>query len=166
MKVLGFAGWSGSGKTTLICKLLPELARRGISVSTVKHTHHDIELDQPGKDSHSHRAAGAQEVLLVSPHRFALLRDNKGNAPPPTLHSLVARLAPVDLVLVEGFREAPCPKIEVHRPAQGKGRAEASNVVAVASDEAIPDTSIPRLDLNDVSAIADFIIAHAAGLPS
>lgn len=166
MKILGLAGWSGSGKTTLICKLLPELQRRGLSVSTIKHTHHDVELDRPGKDSYEHRAAGAQEVLLVSPRRFALAHE-WGDASPPDLNRLIARLAPVDLVLVEGFREDPCPKIEVHRPALGKGRLRdaAVNVVALASDGGEADPSLPCLDLNDVSAIADFIVVHV-GLPS
>ncbi len=165
MNVLGLAGWSGSGKTTLIRKLLPELARRGVRASTIKHTHHDVELDRPGKDSYEHRAAGAHEVILVSPRRFALARE-WGDGPQPALDELIARLDPVDLVLVEGFRDHPCPKIEVFRPALGKGRLGevAVNVIAVASDEGggsgeAGGSGVPRLDLNAPSAIADFIVA-------
>src|SRR5579875_1460568 len=103
MKLIGFAGWSGAGKTTLLCKLIPELKARGLSVSTIKHAHHAFDVDSPGKDSYEHRQAGAQEVLITSATRFALMHELRG-APEPPLHELLARLAPVDLVLVEGFK--------------------------------------------------------------
>jgi molybdopterin-guanine dinucleotide biosynthesis adapter protein len=134
VKVLGIVGWSGSGKTTLLEALLPLLRGRGLTVSTVKHAHHGFDMDRPGKDSFRHRAAGAQEVLVVSGSRWALLHEVAG--PEPSLPVLLARLAPVDLVLVEGFKTHPYPKLEVHRPALGKppiwpGQPD---VVAVASD--------------------------------
>ena len=119
MRIIGFAGWSGAGKTTLIVKLIPELNRRGLSVSTVKHAHHNFDLDQPGKDSYEHRAAGAEEVLVASANRVALMRELRG-APEPSLAELLRLLKPVDLVLVEGFKRDPYPKIEIFRAANGK----------------------------------------------
>ena len=119
MRAIGFAGWSGAGKTTLIVRLIPELNRRGLSVSTIKHAHHGFDLDQPGKDSYVHRAAGAHEVLVASANRLALMRELRG-APEPSLADLLRLLAPVDLVLVEGFKRDSLPKIEVHRAANGK----------------------------------------------
>ncbi len=119
MRVIGFAGWSGAGKTTLIVRLIPELNRRGLSVSTIKHAHHNFDLDQPGKDSYEHRAAGAEEVLVASANRVALMRELRG-APEPSLAELLRLLKPVDLVLVEGFKRDPLPKIEVFRAANGK----------------------------------------------
>ncbi len=159
MKLLGITGWSGSGKTTLLTALIPLLAARGLSVSTVKHAHHDFDLDQPGKDSWRHRSAGAREVLIAAGRRWALLHENAG--PEPDLADLLGRLAPVDLVLVEGFKASPHPKIEVHRPALGKppiwpGRAD---IAAVASDAPLPGCDRPRLDLADPAAIADWIAA-------
>jgi molybdopterin-guanine dinucleotide biosynthesis protein B len=159
MKLLGITGWSGSGKTTLLTALIPLLAARGLSVSTVKHAHHEFDLDQPGKDSWRHREAGAREVLIASGRRWALLHENEGAE--PGLDALLARLAPVDLVLVEGFKASPHPKVEVHRPSLGKppiwpGRAD---IAAVASDEPLPGCDRPRLDLADPAAIADWIVA-------
>ena len=119
MRVIGFAGWSGAGKTTLIVRLIPELNRRGFSVSTIKHAHHNFDLDQPGKDSYEHRAAGAEEVLVASANRVALMRELRG-APEPSLAELLRLLKNVDLVLVEGFKRDPLPKIEVFRAANGK----------------------------------------------
>lgn len=169
MKVLGLAGASGSGKTTLIRRLLPELVRRGVAVSTVKHTHHDVDPDAPGKDSRVHREAGAREVMLAGPRR-AILVQEYGAGQAPGLGALIARLAPVDLVLVEGFREDPFPKIEVYRPALGRGRLvadDAAGLLAVASDVPLPDAAVPVLDLNDAAAVAAFIVARVlAGEPA
>jgi len=161
MRRFGIAGWSGSGKTTLIVKLLPELARRGVSVSTVKHAHHGFDIDLPGKDSYEHRRAGATEVLVSSVNRWALVHEHRG-APETALEELIARMTPVDLVLVEGFKTEVHDKLEVHRPAIGKPLlcATDSRVVAVASNESVPALTIPRLDLDDAPRIADFILAH------
>ncbi len=135
MRVIGFAGWSGAGKTTLIVKLIPELNRRGLSVSTIKHAHHNFDLDQPGKDSYEHRAAGAEEVLVASANRVALMRELRG-APEPSLAELLRLLKEVDLVLVEGFKRDPLPKIEVFRSANGKPPLypDDPNIVALISD--------------------------------
>src|SRR3546814_9186396 len=119
MKVLGITGWSGSGKTTLLADLIPLLVAQGLRVSTIKHAHHDFDVDQPGKDSYRHRAAGASEVLISSARRFALMRELRGE-PEPGLAELLARLTPVDLVLVEGFKREAHPKIEVSRADPGK----------------------------------------------
>jgi len=161
LKVFGLAGWSGSGKTTLLAILIPELVRRGIAVSTLKHAHHEFDVDQPGKDSYAHRAAGASEVMVSSSRRFALMHELRG-APEPTLDELLARMSPVDLILVEGFKEYPHIKLEIYRAALGKPLlcTEDRHVVAVASDAPVAGLPVPRLDLNDVGAIADFITAH------
>ena len=158
--LLGITGWSGSGKTTLLTALIPLLTARGRRVSTVKHAHHDFDLDQPGKDSWRHRAAGAQEVMIATSRRWALLHEN--TAAEPDLAALLARLAPVDLVLVEGFRASPHPKIEVHRPSLGKppiwpGRAD---VVAVATDVALQHCAVPQLGLSSPGAVADWMHPH------
>ncbi|HTY67727.1 MAG TPA: molybdopterin-guanine dinucleotide biosynthesis protein B [Alphaproteobacteria bacterium] len=161
MKVFGLAGWSGSGKTTLLVTLIPELVRRGVAVSTIKHAHHEFDVDQPGKDSYAHRAAGASEVMVSSSRRFALMHELRG-APEPTLDELLARMTPVDLILVEGFKEYPHNKLEIYRAALGKPLlcADDRHVVAVASDAPVAGLPVPRLNLNDVGAIADFIMAH------
>src|SRR5260370_10616248 len=119
MRIFGLAGWSGSGKTTLLAALIPELVARGLSVSTIKHAHHEFDIDQPGKDSWRHRQAGAREVMVASARRWAVMHELRG-APEPSLDELVARMSPVDLLLVEGRKRHPHPKIEVHRPALGK----------------------------------------------
>src|SRR4029078_9135789 len=119
MHILGLAGWSGSGKTTLINALIPELGARGLSASTIKHARHEFDIDRPGKDSWQHRQAGAHEVMVASSRRWALMHELQG-APEPTLDELMARMPPVDLLLVEGFKPDPHPKIEVHRPSIGK----------------------------------------------
>jgi len=159
--VLGIAGWSGSGKTTLVRALIPELTGRGLRVSTIKHAHHNFEVDQPGKDSYEHRHAGASEVMVSSARRWALMHEHRG-APEPTLWELLPKLAPVDLVLVEGFKHEGQDKLEVHRPSLGKPllAAEDPKVVAIASDAEIPEARVPVLDLNDVPAVADFIQRH------
>jgi molybdopterin-guanine dinucleotide biosynthesis protein B len=161
MRVFGLAGWSGSGKTTLVVKLIPELVRRGISVSTVKHAHHAFDVDQPGKDSFEHRQAGASEVLVASANRFALMREHRG-APEPGLEALLARLAPVDLVLVEGFKRDHHDKLEIHRPSLGKPLLanDDPHIVAVASDAPLAGLRVPVLVLDDVPAIAGFVLAR------
>src|ERR1700691_658742 len=137
MRVIGFAGWSGAGKTTLIVGLIPELNRRGVSVSTIQQAHHNCDLDQPGKDSYEHRAAGAEEVLVASANRVALMRELRG-APEPSLAELLRLLKNVDLVLVEGFKRDPLPKIEIFRAGNGKRPLypEDKNIVALISDAA------------------------------
>ena len=161
MKVFGLAGWSGSGKTTLLVNLLPVLVGRGLRVSTLKHAHHGFDVDKPGKDSYAHRAAGATEVMISSANRFALMHELR-SAPEPTVEELIAHMTPVDLLLIEGFKAHAHDKMEVHRPALGKPllAAEDATYVAVASDAPIAGLRIPRIDLNDVEAIADFIVAH------
>jgi molybdopterin-guanine dinucleotide biosynthesis protein B len=155
LRVLGIIGWSGSGKTTLIMALIPLLRARGLSVSTIKHAHHDLRLDTPGKDSFRHAEAGADEVILATGGGFALFSRGR-----PTLPDLLARLAPVDLVLVEGFKSDPIPKLEIYRASFGKPPLwPDTDVLAVASDAALPDCPAPVLALDDVPAIADFIIA-------
>ena len=157
MKVLGIVGWSGSGKTTLLVALLPLLRAAGLSVSTVKHAHHGFDMDQPGKDSHRHRLAGAHEVLVVSSRRWALLHESEG--PEPALPALLSRLDPVDLVLVEGFKTYPFPKIEVFRPSLGKTSLwdKEPEVVAVASDSTPDIGKRILLPLNVPETIATWI---------
>lgn len=159
MRVFGLAGWSGSGKTTLMAKLLPALVAKGVRVSTMKHAHHEFDVDKPGKDSWVHRQAGATEVAIVSANRYAVMHELRG-APEPTIEDLLPRLAPVDLLLIEGFKRHAHPKIEIHRPAAGKPllAPEDPHIVAVASDVEIPGLAVPRLDLNDAQAIADFVL--------
>jgi molybdopterin-guanine dinucleotide biosynthesis protein B len=158
MKVFGFAGYSGSGKTTLIEQLIPRFTARGLKVSLIKHTHHDFDVDQPGKDSWRHRQAGAGEVLLTCDTRWVLMHELRG-APEPTLEEQLAVLSPCDLVLVEGFKQTPISKLEVHRPAHGRPPIwpENRHVVAVATDGEM-DCPLPTLDLNDPDAIAQFIL--------
>ncbi len=157
VKVLGIVGWSGSGKTTLLVAVLPLLRESGLSVSTVKHAHHGFDMDQPGKDSFRHRLAGAHEVLVASSRRWALLHEEEG--PEATLPRLLARLDPVDLVLVEGFKSHPFPKLEVWRPSLGRPPLwnREPEVVAVASDST-PDIG-PRvlLPLNQPEIVATWI---------
>jgi molybdopterin-guanine dinucleotide biosynthesis adapter protein len=161
MRIFGLAGWSGSGKTTLMAALIPEFGSRGISVSTVKHAHHAFDIDQPGKDSWQHRQAGAHEVMISSQNRWALMHELRG-APEPSLDELVRRMSPVDLLLVEGFKRHSHPKIEVYRPSLGKPllHPEDPFIVAVASDEMLPELGLPCLPLSDADVIADFVLAH------
>lgn len=160
MNVFGFAGYSGSGKTTLIEQLIPRFTARGLTVSLIKHTHHNFDVDQPGKDSFRHRAAGASEVLLTCDTRWVLMHELRGQ-PEASLEEQLAVLSPCDLVLVEGFKQTPISKIEVHRPANGKPPIwpENASVVAVATDAAI-DCRLPVLNLNDPDQIAQFILNH------
>jgi molybdopterin-guanine dinucleotide biosynthesis protein B len=162
MRIIGITGWSGAGKTTLILKLIPLLAARGLKVSTLKHAHHMFDVDQPGKDSHSHRMAGATEVLIASANRFALMHELRG-APEPPLEVLLGKLSAVDLVIVEGFKRAPHPKIEVFRAANGKTPLHPGDpsVKAIASDTAFPDAGRPTFALDDAEAIAAVALAHA-----
>ncbi len=161
MKVFGLAGWSGGGKTTLLVRLLPLLTGRGLRVSTIKHAHHDFDIDQPGKDSHRHREAGATEVLIGSARRWALIHEHHA-APEPPLADLLARMSPVDLVLVEGFKRDHHPKLEVWRRANGKPllHPDDPDIVAVATDQPLDGLLLPRFDLDDAEAIARFIIDH------
>ena len=161
MRVFGLAGWSGSGKTTLMTQLLPALLRRGVSVSTIKHAHHDFDVDQPGKDSYRHREAGAFEVMISSDRRWALMHELRGAAE-PALDDLLRHMSPVDLVIAEGFKRASHPKLEIHRPALGKPllAGEDKNIVAVASDLPIAGLAVPRFALDQVDAIAAFIIEY------
>jgi molybdopterin-guanine dinucleotide biosynthesis protein B len=160
-RVFGVAGFSGAGKTTLLEKLIARFVAQGLTVAVIKQTHHDFDLDQPGKDSWRHRAAGASEVLLASDRRWALMHELRGLAP-PALREQVARLSPCDLVLLEGYKREPVPKLEVHRPALGAPLlyAEDPHILALASDEPVT-TTLPWFALNDVPAIADFILQHA-----
>lgn len=166
MRVIGLAGWSGSGKTTLLAKLLPVLVARGRAVSTIKHAHHAFDVDQPGKDSHTHRLAGAHEVLVSSAKRWALMHELRGE-PEPTLAELVPHLSPVDLVIVEGFKTHEHAKLEVHRSAVGKPLLFPNdpNIVAVASDTRLPGLALPFAALDDVEAIADLVDELARPYP-
>jgi molybdopterin-guanine dinucleotide biosynthesis protein B len=162
MRIFGLAGYSGAGKTTLIEQLIPRFVARGLTVSMIKHTHHNFDLDRSGKDSYRHREAGATEVMLVCDQRWVLMHELRGR-PEPSFEEQIANLSPCDLLLVEGFKATPIPKLEVHRPANGKPFIwpENPSVVAVATPAAadLPaDCPLPRLDLNDHDAIAAFIL--------
>ncbi len=165
MRIIGLAGWSGSGKTTLLTKVLPRIVARGIAVSTLKHAHHDFDIEQPGKDSHAHRMAGATEVLIGSARRFALLHELRGAAE-PALHELLVRLSPVDLVIVEGYKAAAIPKLEVHRAAIGKPLLHPDDacIVAIASDVPLPQAELPVVSLDDMDKIADILTVEAEPL--
>lgn len=160
MKTFGFAGWSGSGKTTLIEKLIPRFAKRGLKVSLIKHAHHTFDVDQPGKDSYRHRHAGANEVLVTSSRRWVLMHELRG-AQEPSFEEQLRHLSPCDLLIVEGFKHAPIPKLEVWREATGEGllHPQDPHIVAVATDARI-ETKLPLFDLNDDAGIADFILRH------
>ena len=157
MKIFGFAGWSGSGKTTLIEQLIPRFAQHGLRVSLIKHAHHTFDVDQPGKDSYRHRHAGAAEILVTSSRRWVLMHELRG-APEPSFDEQVKRISPCDLLLVEGFKHAPIPKLEVRRAETGEPLLHPNDphIVAVASDARV-ETKLPVLDLNDVDGIANFI---------
>lgn len=158
VKVFGFAGFSGSGKTTLIEKLIPLFVDAGLRVSLIKHAHHDFDVDQPGKDSYRHRAAGCTEVLVTSSQRWALIHELRG-APEPSLVEQLAHLSPCDLVLVEGYKKEPIQKLEIHRPAHGKPLLfpQDTNIVAVATDQPLA-THLPCLNLDQPAEIAQFIL--------
>lgn len=161
MKVFGVTGWKNSGKTTLMERLVAEITARGVSVSTIKHAHHNVDVDQPGKDSYRHRQAGAREVVLASSNRWALMHELRDEAE-PTLERLLAHIAPVDLVLIEGYKREDHPKIEV---ANSKGERpllalDDPRIVAVAAGYDAKNIFVPVLDINDIPAIASFILTH------
>jgi molybdopterin-guanine dinucleotide biosynthesis adapter protein len=160
MKVFGFAAWSGSGKTTMMESLIPLFAGRGIKVAVIKHAHHAFDVDLPGKDSYRHRRAGAGQVIVTSSARWVLMRELRGE-PEPELPELLGRLAPCDLVLVEGFKRQAIPKLEIHRLATGKSPLFPGDpdIVALATDADI-ECALPRFGLNDYGPIAEFIIRH------
>jgi molybdopterin-guanine dinucleotide biosynthesis protein MobB len=158
MRLYGVTGWKNTGKTHLMERLVAEITGRGLSVSTVKHAHHGADVDHPGRDSHRHRMAGAREVIVASPLRWALMHELRG-AEEPALADLLARLSPVDLVLVEGYKREGHPKIETHRAAAGHPLIAPGDptIRALASDSA-PKTALPVFALDDTRAIADFIL--------
>ena len=162
MRIIGLAGWSGSGKTTLVTKLIPRLIARGVKVSTLKHAHHGFDLDQPGKDSFFHRAAGATEVIISSAKRWAILHELR-EEPEWDLRALVAKMSPADLVLVEGFKRDAFAKLEVHRAANGKPliHPDDPHIVAIASDVTLPQAKVVVVDLDDINAIAELLLKHA-----
>jgi molybdopterin-guanine dinucleotide biosynthesis protein B len=162
MRIIGLAGWSGSGKTTLVTSVIPVLVRRGLKVATVKHAHHEFDIDQPGKDSWLHRQAGASEVAIVSSRRWALIHE-LGAEPEPALTDVLAKISPVDLVIVEGFKRHPHPKLEVYRAAVGKPllHPEDDCIVALATDTPLPQAQVPVLMLDDIEGIANVLAAEA-----
>jgi molybdopterin-guanine dinucleotide biosynthesis adapter protein len=162
MRVIGLAGWSGSGKTTLITKVIPVLIGRGLKVATIKHAHHDFDIDRPGKDSWLHREAGANEVLVASGRRWALVHELR-EEPEPGLADLLAKLGPADLVIIEGFKRHLHPKLEVFRAAVGKPplHPEDDCIVAIASDGPVPGSPLPVLMLDDIDGIASMLMAEA-----
>ncbi|WP_117191272.1 molybdopterin-guanine dinucleotide biosynthesis protein B [Rhizobium terrae] len=159
-RVFGISGWKNSGKTGLVERLVAELTRRGYRISTVKHAHHDFDIDRPGADSFRHRRAGAHEVAIVSGTRFAIMHELR-DEPEPPLKDVLARLAPCDLVLIEGYKREPVPKIEARRLGAKSREPLAPNdphIVAIAADHPVTDTSLPVFDLDDTAGIADFIV--------
>ncbi|MGE5145958.1 MAG: molybdopterin-guanine dinucleotide biosynthesis protein B [Candidatus Eiseniibacteriota bacterium] len=159
MKIVGLAGWSGSGKTTLVVRLLPEMVRRGLKVSTLKHAHHEFDIDQPGKDSYEHRRAGALEVMVSSTRRWALMHEHRGAAEPAP-EELIRHMTPVDLLIIEGFKHHAHPKLEIFRREVGKPLLSPDDpyIFAVASDGPVPEAPVPVIDLHDAKAIADAIV--------
>jgi molybdopterin-guanine dinucleotide biosynthesis adapter protein len=164
-RILGIAGYSGSGKTTLLEKVIPILRQDGLRISVIKHAHHDFDIDRPGKDSFRHREAGAQEVLIVSGHRWALMHELR-DEPEPSLDELVNRLSPCDLLLVEGYKFSDIPKLEIHRTATGHPllHPDDANIIAVVTDSKA-DFPLPRLDIDAPRQVADHILRYFS-LPS
>ncbi|MEA2990201.1 MAG: molybdopterin-guanine dinucleotide biosynthesis adapter protein [Alphaproteobacteria bacterium] len=165
MRIIGLAGWSGSGKTTLLTAAIPRLIARGLTVSTLKHAHHDFDVDQPGKDSHAHRLAGATEVLVGSDRRWALVHELR-SAAEPALGVLLKKLSPVDLVIIEGYKRAPHPKLEVHRAAVGMPLLASDDpaIVAIAADCPLPAVTVPVVGLDDLDRIVDVMLRYAVPL--
>ena len=159
-KIFGIAGWKNSGKTGLAVRLVTEFTRRGYRISTIKHAHHDFDIDKVGADSYRHRQAGAHEVTIVSGTRYAIMHELRG-APEPAFEEILARLAPCDLVLIEGYKREPIPKIEARRLEANREPLAPSDphICAIAADHAVMDTFLPVFDLDDTGAIADFIAA-------
>ena len=164
-RVIGVSGWSGSGKTTLLKALIPLLVSRGLKVSTLKHAHHAFDIDQPGKDSHEHRKAGAGEVIVSSARRWVQIHEI-GDGPEAALADLLRRLSPCDLILIEGFKADPYAKLEIYRQAVGKGPLHPSDphIVAIAADVPVPGAGRPVVDVNDIPAVAELVQAHAEPL--
>ena len=159
MKIFGIVGWKNSGKTGLVERLVIEISLRGFSVSTIKHAHHTFDIDQMGKDSFRHRQAGAMEVLLCSENRWAFMHELRGS-PEPNLAELLSKLSPVDLVLVEGFKNEPCLKMEAYRSENNSmplGQS-ANDIIAIASNTKHPNLNLPIFDLDDTSEIANFVL--------
>jgi len=165
MRILGFAGWSGSGKTTLLAKIIPLLVARGLTVSTVKHAHHGFDVDTPGKDSHTHRLAGATEVMVASAKRWALMHELREPSE-PAIYDLLGKMSPVDLVLVEGFKSAQHARIEVYRQAVGRPpfHPENPHVAGIVSDTPFPDAGLPVVDIDDIEAVVALVLAKAESL--
>lgn len=162
MRVIGVVGWKNNGKTTLVVRLIEHLTERGLRVSTVKHAHHSVDLDQPGKDTWRHRQAGAGEVILATGRRWILMHELREESEPPLI-ALLAKLAPADLVIVEGFKGTSLPKIEVHRGERGTDliARDDRDVVAVAADVPLEGLEVPVLHLDDIAAIAHVALDHA-----
>jgi molybdopterin-guanine dinucleotide biosynthesis protein B len=162
MRIIGLAGWSGSGKTTLVTNVIPVLVKRGLKVATVKHAHHEFDTDQPGKDSWLHRQAGASEVAIVSSRRWAIVHELGEESEPP-LGDVLAKLSPVDLVIVEGFKRHPHPKLEVYRAVIGKPLLYPDDdcIVAIATDAPLKEAQVPVLMLGDFESIANVLQAEA-----
>jgi molybdopterin-guanine dinucleotide biosynthesis protein B len=162
MRIIGLAGWSGAGKTTLVTGVIPVLVGRGLKIATVKHAHHEFDTDQPGKDSWLHRRAGASEVAIVSSRRWAIVHE-LNDEPEPPLSEILAKLSPVDLVIVEGFKRHAHPKLEVYRATVGKPLLHPDDdcIVAVATDAPLPQAQVPVLMLDDIAGIADMLQAEA-----
>lgn len=160
MKLYGVTGWKNAGKTGLMERLVEEITRRGFSVSTVKHAHHTFDVDHPGRDSYRHRSAGATQVMLSSRNRWALMTEMRGRDEQP-LSALLAKLDPVDLVLIEGYKRDTHPKVEAYRAQAGNPliAPDDPTIRAVAADSAV-DIDRPVFDLNDTHAIADFILGE------
>ncbi len=160
--IIGITGWKNSGKTTLTEKLVAELVRRGFRIATVKHAHHEFDIDHEGRDSYRHRKAGASEVAIVSSRRWALIHELEGESEPP-LQEVLARLSPCDLVIVEGYKREGHRKIEVRRKdakdVTPLARSD-SSIIAIASDTRNTETALPVFDVDDAAAIADFIVAN------
>src|SRR5262245_55287296 len=165
MRVIGLAGWSGSGKTTLLAKIIPLLVARGYTVSTVKHAHHNFDVDTPGKDSHVHRMAGATEVLVASGRRWALMHELR-DAPEPSIHELLPKMSPVDLVLIEGFKAAQHTRIEVYRRDVGKPplHPDSPQIAGIVSDTPFPDAGRPVVHIDDIDGVVELVLAKAERL--
>ncbi|GGB41898.1 molybdopterin-guanine dinucleotide biosynthesis protein MobB [Roseibium aquae] len=164
-RIFGITGWKNSGKTQLVTALVAEFTRRGYRVSTVKHAHHNFDIDRPGADSYRHREAGASEVALVSGRRWALMHELRDEEEPP-LEAILVRLAPCDLVIIEGYKREAHPKIEARRLDARKQEplsVNDPNILAIAADHPVAEDVLPVFDLNDIGAMADFI-AQTVGL--
>jgi molybdopterin-guanine dinucleotide biosynthesis adapter protein len=165
MRIIGLAGWSGSGKTTLLANIIPRLVGRGCTVSTVKHAHHNFDVDTPGKDSHIHRMAGATEVLVASSRRWALMHELR-DEPEPSIYDLLPKLSPVDLVLIEGFKAARHTRIEVYRCEVGKPPLHPDNpqIAGIVSDTPFPDAGRPVVHIDDIDGVIELVLAKAERL--